>query len=120
MKSVEIDKINMKSKRFEMWDPFFAFKIYPDTFTLEARTGILIKLYYFKKLNYITKIQSLLILLLFDFDKFYMRFLKISFYGIPAQNRSFPQISSSPSSKKLSNTLATTLCNFCALWDGAR
>ena len=40
MKSVEIDKSKLKSKRFEMEDPFFAFKIYPETFTLEPRTGI--------------------------------------------------------------------------------
>jgi len=40
MKSVDIDKNKLKSKRFEMEDPFFAFKIYPETFTLEPRTGI--------------------------------------------------------------------------------
>ena len=40
MKSVEIDKSKLKSKRFEMDDPFFAFKIYPETFTFEPRTGI--------------------------------------------------------------------------------
>ena len=40
MKSVEIDKSKLKSKRFEMEDPFFAFKIYPETFSLEPRTGI--------------------------------------------------------------------------------
>ena len=40
MKSVEIDKSKLKSKRFEMEDPFFVFKIYPETFTLESRTGI--------------------------------------------------------------------------------
>ena len=40
MKSVEIDKCKLKSKRFEMDDPFFAFKIYPETFTFEPRIGI--------------------------------------------------------------------------------
>ncbi len=40
MKSVEIDKIKLKGKRFEMEDPFFAFKIYLETFTLEPRTSI--------------------------------------------------------------------------------
>ena len=40
IKSVEIDKSKLKSKRFEMEDPLFAFKIYPETFTLEPRTGI--------------------------------------------------------------------------------
>ena len=40
MKSVKIDKSKLKSKRFEMEDPFFVFKIYPETFTLESRTGI--------------------------------------------------------------------------------
>ena len=40
MNSVEIDKSKLKSKRFEMEAPFFAFKIYPETFTLEPRTGI--------------------------------------------------------------------------------
>ena len=40
MKSVEIDKSKLKSKRFEMEDPLFAFKIYPETFSLEPRTGI--------------------------------------------------------------------------------
>ena len=38
MNSVEIDKGEMKSKRFEMEDPFFAFKIYPKTFTLDSKT----------------------------------------------------------------------------------
>ena len=39
MNSVEFDKSKMKSKRFEMEDPFIAKKIFPDTFTLESRTG---------------------------------------------------------------------------------
>ena len=39
MNSVEFDKSKMKIKRFEMEDTFIAFKIYPDTFTLEERTG---------------------------------------------------------------------------------
>ena len=42
MNSVEIDKSKLKSKRFEMEAPFFAFKTYPETFTLETRTGILL------------------------------------------------------------------------------
>ena len=39
MNSVKFDKSKMKIKRFEMEDTFIAFKIYPDTFTLEERTG---------------------------------------------------------------------------------
>jgi hypothetical protein len=40
MKSVDINKNKLKSKKFEMEDPFFAFKIYPENFTLETRNGI--------------------------------------------------------------------------------
>ena len=39
MNSVEFDKSKMKNKRFEMEDPFIDKKIFPDTFTLESRTG---------------------------------------------------------------------------------